>query len=324
MTSNRPLLTLALFCCNHQRYVGEAIAGALSQTYSPLEIFICDDSSDDESYRTICQAVAGYSGPHVVRALRTPSRLGFAKSLNLVLPQTSGELISIAACDDVSLPERVESTYNAWCSAGRRHYSLHTRMFTIDEDSRRKSLTTEDYSIEPGPASVPQLLDLVQNFRCVAGASQTIHRDVFSRFGPLDSDVLHEDIIFPFRAALLGGVAFLPTPVGMYRQHVGGISQRRRTRLDMAIFWSKSRAPVCRQMIRDLDALGVSLPSVRDAIHRMERRVHYMHAFHTQPLRKKPMLARSALAQGVAPHYIAKQLIKSTVLNLVASRPSES
>ena len=40
MSSMRPLISILLLCYNQQDFVGEAIEGVLSQTYSPLEILI--------------------------------------------------------------------------------------------------------------------------------------------------------------------------------------------------------------------------------------------------------------------------------------------
>jgi glycosyltransferase involved in cell wall biosynthesis len=42
----RPLITFALFAYNQEQFIAEAVQGALSQTYSPLEIILSDWSAD--------------------------------------------------------------------------------------------------------------------------------------------------------------------------------------------------------------------------------------------------------------------------------------
>ncbi len=44
-TAARPLVTFALFAYNQEQYIREAVEGAFSQTYEPLEIILSDDCS---------------------------------------------------------------------------------------------------------------------------------------------------------------------------------------------------------------------------------------------------------------------------------------
>ena len=64
--SDRPLITFALFAYNQERFIREAVAGAFSQTYSPLEIILSDDCSSDRTFEIIQEMTAGYEGPHKV------------------------------------------------------------------------------------------------------------------------------------------------------------------------------------------------------------------------------------------------------------------
>lgn len=45
-----PLVTFALFTFNQQEYVRDAIEGAFSQTYEPLEIILSDNCSSDRTF----------------------------------------------------------------------------------------------------------------------------------------------------------------------------------------------------------------------------------------------------------------------------------
>ena len=53
------------------------------------------------------------------------------------------------------------------------------------------------------------------------GATFAYHRDCFTTPGPIPSNILCEDGILPFRAALLGKVAAIPEPLVRYRVHEG-------------------------------------------------------------------------------------------------------
>ena len=59
----RPLVSMTVICYRAERFVREAIEGALAQTYSPLEIIISDDASSDRTFEIIQEAVADYDWP---------------------------------------------------------------------------------------------------------------------------------------------------------------------------------------------------------------------------------------------------------------------
>ncbi|MCK5536618.1 MAG: glycosyltransferase, partial [Bacteroidales bacterium] len=60
----KPLISFTLFAYNQEKYIQEAVEGALSQTYSPLEIVISDDCSTDRTFEIIKELTEDYSGPH--------------------------------------------------------------------------------------------------------------------------------------------------------------------------------------------------------------------------------------------------------------------
>src|SRR3954465_11256485 len=104
----QPLATMLLLCYRQQTTVADAIAAALAQTCSPLEIVISDDASDDGTWQAIEQAVEGYAGPHRLVLNRNPVNLGIGAHLNRMVGLSTGELLFIAAGDDISLPARCE------------------------------------------------------------------------------------------------------------------------------------------------------------------------------------------------------------------------
>lgn len=48
--TDQPLVTFALFAYNQEQYIREAVEGAFSQTYKPLEIILSDDCSRDRTF----------------------------------------------------------------------------------------------------------------------------------------------------------------------------------------------------------------------------------------------------------------------------------
>src|SRR5947208_1619268 len=136
MIMDRPLLTYLVATYNQERYIREAVESALAQTYSPLEIIISDDCSRDRTFCIASEMAAAYRGPHNVRLNRNPINIGIGPHANRVMDLCQGKLLVAAAGDDVSLPERTETIYQAWEQSGRRATSIFSSYSTISSDGR--------------------------------------------------------------------------------------------------------------------------------------------------------------------------------------------
>jgi glycosyltransferase involved in cell wall biosynthesis len=95
-------VTLTLIAYNQENYVREAIESALAQTFSPLEIILSDDCSPDQTFAIMQEMVGSYRGPHRVHARREPVNVGTVQHLINVSRAAQGELVVIAAGDDLS------------------------------------------------------------------------------------------------------------------------------------------------------------------------------------------------------------------------------
>jgi glycosyltransferase involved in cell wall biosynthesis len=219
--STGPLASLLLIAFNQRATIAEAIAGALAQTYSPLEIIVSDDASTDDTFGAMQAALAGYDGPHRVVLNRNPVNLGIGAHLSKLVALSHGELLFVAAGDDVSLPQRCERVVEAWLASGRRLDLIASALFDVDADGRTHA------TIAPSDlGTYRSAADWVTRPPHVVGAAQAWTRRVFDRFGPLPSGVVAEDLIMVFRSIVSGGALTLAEPLVRYRR--GGLSGRRR------------------------------------------------------------------------------------------------
>lgn len=217
----RPLATMLLLAYQQQATIDAAIRGALAQTYSPLEIVISDDASTDATWAAIERAVAGYGGPHRLILNRNPANLGIGAHLNRMVGLSHGELLFVAAGDDVSLPQRCERVVEAWLAAQRRPDLISSPVIDLDDAGRTHgSLVPTDLS------SYRNAADWIARPPHVIGAAQAWTRRVFDRFGPLPAGTVGEDLLMVFRAVTTGGAITLAEPLVHYRR--GGLSRRRR------------------------------------------------------------------------------------------------
>lgn len=217
----RPLISFVLLSYNQERFIAEAVEAVLAQTYQPLEILLSDDCSGDRTFEIMSEIATSYRGPHQIVLNRNPKNLGIGAHLNRALELARGELVVGGAGDDVSVPERTEAIYRLWLESGRTAHSLFSDAQMMDEDGnpcgmlygdRRPSLVKSvETAVKRGGIGAP-------------GCTHVFSKKTFDMFGPMDPQVMAEDMVIPFRSLLLGGLVYTPEPLVRYRTHGGNVS----------------------------------------------------------------------------------------------------
>jgi glycosyltransferase involved in cell wall biosynthesis len=132
-SAQRPLVSVLLIAFNQADVVADAVRGALQQTYSPLEILISDDCSTDDTSGEIQRAVGDYRGPHRIVTNRNERNEGISAHLSRLARMSSGELLVVAAGDDVSLPDRCARLVDYWLSEDRRPDLIASDLIDLDD-----------------------------------------------------------------------------------------------------------------------------------------------------------------------------------------------
>lgn len=210
-----PLVTFALLAYNQERFISEAVEGAFSQTYSPLEIILSDDCSTDRTFEIMKEMAATYTGPHNVILNRNEKNLGIGGHINRIMEISHGDLVVGAAGDDISLPERTDIIVNFWRLRRGKALSIQSEYWIIDENGNSLGVARNESMAKPGD------LETVckKGDPGVSGCTQAWHRSVFSVFGPIDNNIVWEDQIIPFRAMILGELGMIDRPLVRYRRH---------------------------------------------------------------------------------------------------------
>jgi glycosyltransferase involved in cell wall biosynthesis len=218
-SSARPLLSLILITYKQQQTVAAALQAALAQTYSPLEIIVSDDASPDNSLAVMQHIAAAYEGPHKLVLHRNERNLGIGANLSHAVSLSRGELVVVAAGDDISVPQRCERVAQTWEASGRQLDLIASNLIDLDEAGQtHEVMVPSDLGQYRSPA------DWLARRPHVIGAAQAWTRRLFDRFGPLPEGVVAEDLIMVFRAVCAGGAMRLDEPLVQYRR--GGISRR--------------------------------------------------------------------------------------------------
>ena len=270
-----PSASILLMAYNQQATVQAAVEAALAQTGEPIEIIVSDDASTDATFTVMQRSVAGYAGPHTVRLNRNPVNLGIGAHISRLVGLSHGDMLFIAAGDDVSLPQRCERVMQAWRAQGRRADLIAAELIDIDAAGHvHGTLRPTDL------ASYRNAADWLARPPYVVGAAQAWTRRVFERYGPLPAGVVGEDLIMVFRAIGAGGAFTLAEPLVKYRR--GGVSRRVRNLsahdvVRRAVKSSGAALAELPQLLADALTMG-QLPTVQPTLERQLARARFVHA----------------------------------------------
>lgn len=285
-----PLISFVLCAYNQERFIREAVEGAFSQTYSPLEIILSDDCSQDRTFKIMEDMAAAYKGPHTILLNRNERNLGIGGHVNRIMELSHGEIIVGAAGDDISLPERTARTYEQWIHSNKLATSIYFNIEYIDENGNNVKQTK---SIDPINWDDELITHLRRSCIGIYGASHSWHRRLFEIFGSLNSNVIIEDICIAFRSLLAGKIVYCDNVMVKYRVHRSSISRSidkymgRESFLLKSIFWQRAFYNSYMNFLKDSDTFiskrsyNLDVISAREIISRMVETTRMSLSFHT-------------------------------------------
>ncbi|MGZ3873791.1 MAG: glycosyltransferase family 2 protein [Mucilaginibacter sp.] len=106
MHPDRPKVTVLMPAYNAGKYIGEAIASVLKQSFTDFELLIVNDGSTDQTVKII----NSFHDPRIV--LVSQENKGIAAALNLGLSKARAGYIARFDADDVCLPNRLKIQYD--------------------------------------------------------------------------------------------------------------------------------------------------------------------------------------------------------------------
>lgn len=214
------MISFYVIACNQERFIAEAVAGALAQTWTPLEVVLSDDCSDDRTFEIMQEMACAYRGPHKIVLNRNERRLGVGAHINRILQLCRGDWIVASAGDDVSVPERTAKLRACWEADGGRAGLVFSNLVEVDENGVEMHVT--DFG--RGRTRWDYRLHLAQQQPPVHGASFGYPRRIYDEFGPLWAGVVFEDNVLNWRAELTGGVLLCPEALVRHRNHQGQLT----------------------------------------------------------------------------------------------------
>ncbi|MDO8344266.1 MAG: glycosyltransferase family 2 protein [Cellvibrio sp.] len=229
--SGKPLVTFALFAYNQEKYIRDAVNAAFAQTYEPLEIILSDDCSSDRTFEILREMANAYHGSKTVIVRQTEKNSGTLIHLVNVAKIARGELIVLAAGDDISLNNRTEKLVEIWKSS--QAWGLFSRFdrisdsgLVISRSDEVKILTSPRYRLRQ------YFLTRQDEIKIIHGATSAYDRRIFYFLDTTPNDyILSEDGTLSVLLNLLNKeIRMLDDSLVLYRESEQSLTNGKRSR----------------------------------------------------------------------------------------------
>lgn len=301
MASAADLISVVMLCYNHERFVAEALDGVLAQTYSPLDIVIVDDCSQDRTAEIVDAKLAALPDRSKIRFIRNPRNLKLLGAREVGIRVARGAFIVNTCDDDVMRPTMVAEMVRAWRT--KRVSLVTANQEYIDAESKPLGRTLHDCNV-PADDSFETLARDGAN-ACCAGASIGFEREIYDIFGMPPAHLDNLDIMLPFYAYILKGAHFIREPLLKYRVHGHNFSlsliaersdELERLRVHERIYYGHLAHSVAMHEV--LDGLRVTMPARYRAL---ARKILPLLTTQTTEMAKKLVRTRIELQRLGAP-----------------------
>ena len=220
-----PTIAVVIPNRNDSAYLVKCLDSVLSQDVPPDQIIVVDDQSTDDSLDVIQKKLFNVAGARIVV---NPTCLGTMGALNEGLKHVTSEYVLFLSSNDYlenGIFERAKSCIAAAGSPG----VWSAMVWVVDESGNHLHLY---------PSPVVALTDtFFPPDKCIrlaktvghwfTGTTLIYHRDTLKKIGGFDISYRGlGDLLAALTVASLKGAAFSPEPLGVMRQHEGGLMWR--------------------------------------------------------------------------------------------------
>lgn len=201
---------------NYGRFLQESIDGALSQTYSNVEVIVVDDGSTDNS-RVIIECY----GDRIIPVLKKNG--GQASAFNTGFAESSGDVVIFLDSDDTLLPNAVKETVKLFEDSNV--VKVHYPLWGVDADGKKTGKIIPNNNLIEGDLQQlairygPTTYDIPPYSPPTSGNAWS--RRFLEQVLPMPESEYrsHADVYLLALALIYGLVRRLSEPQGCYRIH---------------------------------------------------------------------------------------------------------
>jgi glycosyltransferase involved in cell wall biosynthesis len=222
-----PLVSIIIDNYNYGRYLADAIASALGQTYPRTEVIVVDDGSTDDSWEVIARF------PDQVKPVLKENG-GQASAFNAGFDRSRGDVVLFLDADDMVHPRAVEEAVRLFSGAGIA--KVHWPMWDVYENGTRTGKITPERPLAEGDLRNIVAREGPSSYVSAPASGNAWARRALERIFPIPEPEFRAaaDTYLFTLDALFGSIKKLDKPHGYYRIHARNDSRQpidERTRL---------------------------------------------------------------------------------------------
>ena len=215
VTSTTPKVSIGVPVFNGENYLREALESVLSQTFSNLQVIICDNASTD-STQAICEEFAGRDSR--VAYVRNDSNIGVDLNFNRVLDLATAEYFKWVAHDDLLEPSYIEKCVQI-LDAHPDVVLCHSLTNVIDEEGRSLAIYDSGLRSARSIRQSTRFAALVLHQHICSEIFGLMRTDVARRSQRLEGNYHGSDRAMLAELSLLGRFAQIEEPLFLNREH---------------------------------------------------------------------------------------------------------
>jgi|GEM_PF-1229195 Glycosyltransferases, probably involved in cell wall biogenesis len=210
-----PLVTVAVACYNHARFVTEALESVKSQNYPNLQLIVSDDCSTDNSVEVIRDWL-NKNFPNSVFVVHDRN-VGICRTANEALALAEGKYLRLLSADDFWLPEVLSKQIDILEAAEEEVGVLYGDAYRISEHGELipKMFIESHRQL----AEMPEgwIYDTLLQGNFIPGMTTVIRRCCFDTVGNFDESLFNEDWDIWLRISRHFKFKYYPEPTANYR-----------------------------------------------------------------------------------------------------------
>ena len=209
--TDTPLVSIVMATFNGERYLKEQLESIYSQTYSNIEVVVCDDCSSDGTVEILKE----FSEVRGLIYIVNERNLGLVGNFEKALALAKGDFIALADQDDVWYPGKIELLLSNIGTSSLIHSSVHV----IDGEGKphADAFVVSEYSRDH--SDKVNFCDFLET-AWVLGCTSLIEKSLVEKSLPFPEGVMFHDWWLSMAAIKLGrGIKYIHQPTIKYRQY---------------------------------------------------------------------------------------------------------
>jgi len=206
MQSN-PLVSIIIPVHNGEKYLKESIESCLNQDYSPLEIIVVDDKSEDNTLEILSEY---QKKSNILKVISVEKQNGLGNVINIGVKNSNGKYIARMDADDIMCPDRIKKQAE-YMEKNPNCVAVGGQIDIIDEKSN--NIGHREYALEDSRLKRNRFL-----FQPFAHPAVMLRRKTLEEVGLYPEDMWKtEDVKLFLTLSTKGEFANLPDTVLKYR-----------------------------------------------------------------------------------------------------------